>query len=339
MEYGKEMTEKQINQKQKYETILRDGKNCYLRILLEEGGEQSYEIQMINRTQPPHFMRMSIMEQAHNVFLDYNVTGLVSLEQVDKRELLTYLYAIITSLCRVGEECSEYLIPADKVDLLPSHIFFRMETGQVYYAFSPEKKETMRETLQSLLEYFMKNANLIREEDVLNVYGMYQRTLESNVTFQSLYDYLQEACTKEPEGTVRYRGLENSPGERDQRNPSDERNAQIRTNEKETKITAKEKALYDSLGIEVSEETAFDLWLDKQNDIPKEDSWRGDAFEVPEARPVYWHAEQEETPIPSKTGTEKTGVVAKLKKFLAGKSLEIGVGVFVLALSTWLLLT
>lgn len=239
---GRESEEMTETEKKQKDVIIRDGKNCYLRVLLEDGTEPGYEIKMINRTQPGHFLRISLMEQYHRLYLDYNITGLVPVSEVEKNDLLTYLYAIISSLSRLGEECAEYLIPAEKVDLSPEHIFLRMETGQIYYVFSPEKQETQQESLQLLLEHFMKNANLVHEEDVLNVYGMYQKTLEKNVTFQGLYDYLKEARRNPEDGAFAY-GVASKETER-----------------QKTDDRSPENALYGSLGIDVEDETPFDAW-------------------------------------------------------------------------------
>lgn len=170
------------------ETMVRDGKHVFLRLEAEEGFDEGYEFRMITNNRPERLLKMSVSREGRSVFLDYNVSGLVSLESCAE-ETEALLYAVISALEKTGGILSEYLLSPDRLSLSPSHVFVRKETGQVWFCYVPGKEGSFRDSVTELMEFFMKKAAPSEPAEVLLLYGLYQKSREENVTPESLAEY------------------------------------------------------------------------------------------------------------------------------------------------------
>ncbi len=168
-----------------------DGEHVYLRIRGQEniGAEDLYEIKMISANQPAGLLEMHLMQENGQMICEYHVTGLRSLKDSEGDEVqVDYLYSLITAMAREAEIFSEFMLDPAKLCLSPETIFFRQWTGEVFFCYDPGKTESLQESMQRLMEYFLKKLDPKDEEDILFMYGLYQRTREPMVTLASLHE-------------------------------------------------------------------------------------------------------------------------------------------------------
>lgn len=166
------------------------GKNQYLRIPAEEGMESSFELSMLHAAAPKNLLPVQYVREKEGNFLDYCVTGLVSLEESqDDEEMETYFQSLIFALERLGNTLDVYLLSERQILLEPSKIFLRKEMGEFLFTYSPGSSKTVQENLTGLMEFFLKKLNPMEEKDVLLTYGIYQKAREPHVTLKSLAEF------------------------------------------------------------------------------------------------------------------------------------------------------
>ena len=162
--------------------IIRDGKNVYLRIPLDQGFEAGYTFRMISGIQPACLLPVGIVREGHQVFADYRISGWTSLSSVPPEDLLDLLYGFVNTLRNAAEELADCLLTADDLSLDPGHIFLRRETGEIRFCYMLEGGGNFGRSLQELMEFFIKTAKPEGEQEVLLLYGLYQKSREENVT-------------------------------------------------------------------------------------------------------------------------------------------------------------
>lgn len=172
--------------------IIRDGRNVFLREELLEEKPPGYAVKMINLNQPERLLRMHFIREAHHQYADYNISGLVSLTDAASDSVLNYLYAVISALEEAERELSELLLSVDDLSLDPRKIYLRAETGQVYFCYLPDKAGCFQEAVSGLMEYFVKTANPVEEEEILLLYGLYRKSREAQVTPAVLSAFLKD---------------------------------------------------------------------------------------------------------------------------------------------------
>lgn len=172
----------EIDEEESTDEIIRDGKNVYLRIPLDPGYEAGYAFRMISGVQPSCLLPVGIVREGHQVFSDYQISGWTALSSVPPEDLLNLLYGFVNALKNAADELTECLLSADDLSLDPGHIFLRRETGEIRFVYLLEGAKPFGESLQELMEYFIKTAKPAGEHEVLLLYGLYQKSREENVT-------------------------------------------------------------------------------------------------------------------------------------------------------------
>ena len=201
----------EMSEEENRDEFLRDGRNVYLRIPLDEGFETGYSFRMVSGVQPACLLPVGIVREAHQVYADYLISGWTALSSVPSEDLLNLLYGFVNALKNAADELADCLLSAEELSLEPRHIFLRRETGEIRFCYLFEGIKPFGESLQGLMEYFIKTAKPAREQDVLLLYGLYQKSREENVTPEILASFRTEllngqtASVQEnrPEGNAR----------------------------------------------------------------------------------------------------------------------------------------
>lgn len=172
--------------------IIRDGRNVYLRIPLDPGFEAGFAYRMISSVQPSCLLPLGIIREGHEVFADYRISGWTALSSVPPEDLQNLLYGFVNALKNAADELSDCLLSADDLALEPGRIFLRRETGEIRFCYLLEGKRSFGESLQELMEFFIKNSRPGGEQEVLLLYGLYQKSREENVTPEILASFRAE---------------------------------------------------------------------------------------------------------------------------------------------------
>ena len=162
--------------------IVRDGRNVYLRIPLDPGFEAGFAFRMITSVQPSCLLPVGIVREGHAVLADYRISGWTALSSVPGEDLPGLLYGLISALKSAADELAECLLSADDLSLDPHRIFLKRETGEIRFCYLLEDAIPFGESLQELMEFFIRTAKPSGEQEVLLLYGLYQKSREENVT-------------------------------------------------------------------------------------------------------------------------------------------------------------
>jgi|GEM_PF-6065778 len=179
------------------EEYYSDGKNRFMRLPAPENGADTYKIRMMNMNSPESLLHLHLSYEGTKACYDYNVTGLVSLK--DSAELPLqgeFLYSIVFGLEHLADVLCEHLLSEEELNLNPEAVFLQMDTGRVFFCYTPGTKASFGESIRHLMEYFMKALNPEKEEDVLLLYGLYQKSREPKIGLSTLAEFWRKSRGK-----------------------------------------------------------------------------------------------------------------------------------------------
>ena len=324
--------------------IIRDGRNSYLRVPAKPDAVPSYQLRILSFNQPDQLLGMRFVNNGPDSYYEYNVSGLVSLKDAGTPELLfDYMHGIVLALEKLADTLGEYMLDAGGVCLDPASVFLQTETGRVCFCYRPDGTEPVGTALQKLMEFFMKELSPVREEEVLLLYGLFQKSREPNVTLKTLAGYWRgierENAERRPtgRGSGEFRDGESANGARGLAAFSDE----------DFLSEEEDLAVYEELGLRKSRQgsSLFEDWREKQragsgrNDLRDEtkEPWgaREDRQSTRQAPHSPWDDSpgsgmpDSERPQQIRQKEEKTG--AKLSRKMKEHSFELGIGAIVAA--------
>ncbi len=184
--------------------IIDDVLNRFLRLEEEEETDSVYEIRMIQNNQPWGLLPVSVRNQDGKTQYDYTVSGLVSVKECENEDIFPECFQqIIASMDHLSDVLFEHLLSQDKLHLEPEMIFIRKEEGTVHFCYDPGKKSTFRESVRSMMEYFLKALKPKTDQDILFLYGVYRFSLGSNTTLKSLAGYRRDFLDRNFRGNER----------------------------------------------------------------------------------------------------------------------------------------
>ncbi len=148
-------------------------------------------LRMLERQQIPGLLPLDSVRKNDSLTVRYTVSGLSSLSAAENREDgLTRLFLVLQALSETEEALSDYFLSSDVLSLKSSEIFLRTkedEKPQVLFLADPGKEEPFEQSIRELMEFFLKKLNPKSEEEVLLLYGLYQKSREPAVSGQTLY--------------------------------------------------------------------------------------------------------------------------------------------------------
>lgn len=308
-----------------------DRREKILRVSCREDvlAENLYQLKMINTNQPTGLLPVHPSRDSGGTWQIYDITGLRSLKDSEGEEVqVDYLYSLITAMAREADVLAEFLLDPDKLLLTPETIFFKPWAGEVWFCYDPGKEETLQESLRQLMEYFLKKLDPKDEEDILFMYGLYQRTREPMVTLTSFHDFFLE-------NRERYLKI----GEERERKQQEKQAADAEREERMAAERLMENSLYDELGLEKTERTVSFPFLKKNRELSEApeisldlDRFR-DRSSVRKEGPQTWETveieEEKQVPEPAseRKDLDPRALIGRLRPF----GFELTVGSVVLA--------
>ena len=179
-------------------SIRDEGKSRYLEIEGDPAKTEKHEIRMLLKNRMERLLPIMIEEADGCYLYRYDVSGLLSLRDAEQDLLPGGCFrALIFALSEAAGVLSDYMLYPENLVLLPETVFFRFETGTVYFTYMPGYRKPVRESLQELMEYLLRIVSPGREEDVLLLYGLYRKSREINVSLGTLAEYWKNADREE----------------------------------------------------------------------------------------------------------------------------------------------
>ena len=157
------------------------------------------ELGMLRYSRIEGLVPMRIREEAEQISIQYIAEGLAPMPEVlTERNQEAVLYAVIRGLFQLSERLPPYFLSAEKLSLVPEEIFYDSGSGNMCFLYLPASKTNFQESLQRLMEFFLKHMNPQEEEKVLLLYGLYQKSRESTVQPETLFRYWESFRSSAP---------------------------------------------------------------------------------------------------------------------------------------------
>ncbi|MBR6321875.1 MAG: hypothetical protein IKR59_03305, partial [Lachnospiraceae bacterium] len=126
------------------------------------------ELGMLENNRIAGLVPMELHEAGETVLCIYRDDSLSVLDSLMNPEAGNlYLYAVIYALASAGIELREHFLDENRLSLLPQEIFVDETAGKVLFLYDPVKKALFQESLQRLMEYFLKVINPAEEQRIL----------------------------------------------------------------------------------------------------------------------------------------------------------------------------
>ena len=177
-----------------------DGKNRFLRIRAEVPEKDSFKIRMINQNPIESLLRLHLTTDGDRTCYDYNITGLLSLKEASDETLQgRFLYTLVFSLERLSRALDAHMLVPEELLLDPRYIYLQMDAGMMFFCYCPGCSAPVQEGLQKLMEYFLMKMDPVQEEEVLLLYGLYQRSRLPDTGLATLASYWRHAGGEDAE--------------------------------------------------------------------------------------------------------------------------------------------
>lgn len=164
----------------------------------QRGEADETELGMLENNSIAGLVPMELHEAGETVLCVYHDDGFTVLDGLMNSDAGNlYLYAVIYALALAGKELREHFLDENRLSLLPQEIFVDEAAGKVLFLYDPVKKKCFQESLQRLMEYFLKVINPAEEQRILFLYGLYRKSREEHVLPETLLQYWKEHAPEE----------------------------------------------------------------------------------------------------------------------------------------------
>lgn len=158
------------------------GNNLFLEYKVEEGELDDFACQMFGANAIPFMIPFSVVHKDETAWLEYNVTGLKTIESlvtsiVTRRRLISILSGFINAYT----EIEDYMLDDDQVVLDRDHVYYNRLTESLLLIYLPICKENREESdsLHYLAELLSKLRFDARDEELENSVHSIVREIES----------------------------------------------------------------------------------------------------------------------------------------------------------------
>ena len=181
--------------------VIEDGQDRLLVLAEDPEKTDRTEIRMLGDYAPEGLLRMRFRRSPECLSVLYTVSGLQTLSEAMREESQeALLYAVISALSGIGPVLREHFLSLQQLSLQPEEIYLNSEQKvRFLYRLVPER--SFQQSLQSLMEYFLRQMNPQEEEEVLLLYGLYQKSREEQAAADTLLRYYEGHRKKQKEAS------------------------------------------------------------------------------------------------------------------------------------------
>ncbi len=169
-----------------------DGKDLFLIREFRENETEHMALRMLGSYAPKGLLPVRFRRETDRITAQYRVSGLLSLTEAMKdSDQETILRAVTAAISDIGPVLQAYFLSLGQLSLEPSEIFLDTRKS-VHFLYLLSAERNFQQSLQSLMEFFLRKMNPREEDRVLLLYGLYQKSREETVGSDSLFRYYQE---------------------------------------------------------------------------------------------------------------------------------------------------
>ncbi len=185
---------------------LREMRQNYLMIQVEESREQGYEARMMIGNTIDGLLRFRIKKSDKCCRFCYEITSKQPLSRLLEKKAITavQLRGLILGIARTLTKMEDYLLSEEQILLDPDYIYVEPEEYQPFLCLLPGKKGNFPEEFSQFLQYLLGNTDHEDKEAVVLIYGLYRESLKENYGLDNLLRWLM----KENYPNMEYRNKE-----------------------------------------------------------------------------------------------------------------------------------
>lgn len=180
-------------------TYKRSMHKSYMCITEREGLSEEYERKILKGQRIPHLLKMqAIFVDGQESYL-YEISGKQQIEdylsgrKINDAMLRKFLFAVE----RLCSTMSEYLLREDGVCLEPEYIYINLEDEEVYFAYLPFRRKSLRESFECCLEWMLRKIDH-KDQDAAELgYYVYQMCSGENVSIKDMLESARKRTGQE----------------------------------------------------------------------------------------------------------------------------------------------
>lgn len=169
-----------------------NGKNKFMIISGVNIEEDDYKTKMVLNNKINAIVPMNIKRVNNQDELYYNITSLISLEDLFAREKVTedFLYVLALQINQLLESVREYLLSIDCMLLKLKFIFYNYQEKRYYFCYFPEMNINYQEQLRKLFTQILEYVDYSDKSTIKVAYGVQQFVTETDFAIQDIAEYI-----------------------------------------------------------------------------------------------------------------------------------------------------
>ncbi len=168
-----------------------------------------YCIKMLKHQAVEGVLLMEQRQLDNRLLFYYDITAKQSMINFFDKAVLSYdrVASLFTKLLYTLEEAYEYLLPGEDFIISPDYIYMDVSTNKPYLCFVSGYAKSVKEQINTLLEYLMNKVDYNDKNAVLLVYQLYAVSREEGFTLEHLLEVLQKHTLDEHEIKSNQKGI------------------------------------------------------------------------------------------------------------------------------------
>lgn len=176
---------------------IREMRQNYLVLEVEEGQEQGYEAKMMIGNTVDGLLKFRIKKTDNRSQFCYEITSRQPLNRLLENRTINNIQirSLLLGIARTLTTMEDYLLTEEQILLDPDYIYIDPEEYRPFLCLVPGKHGNFPEELSSFLQYLLGKADHQDKEAVVLIYGLYRESLKENYGLDNLLSWLtKENC-------------------------------------------------------------------------------------------------------------------------------------------------
>lgn len=172
---------------------LRELRQNYLMIQVEEHQEQGYEARMLTGNAIEGLLKFRIKKADNRCRFCYEITSKQPLSRMLEKQAMNaeQIRTLLLGIARTLTRMEDYLLTEEQIVLDPDYVYIDPEEYQPFLCLLPGKKGSFPEEFSRFLQFLLGKTDHEDNEAVVLIYGLYRESLKENYGLDNLLRWLQ----------------------------------------------------------------------------------------------------------------------------------------------------
>lgn len=175
----------------------------YMLVELDAKYKADFRLSMILNNNLTGFLPVRLQQADGTCLLQYEITGLYSLEQYLDSRKIAYreMVYLMLQFCSAVQEAEQFLLEADGILLEPACIYMNAGMERVYFCYYPGENGTIFQSMNRLSRYMIEHIDFADRKSSEMAYFLFQESLKEHVSIAALLRCIEVNFQEEPEAT------------------------------------------------------------------------------------------------------------------------------------------